>query len=175
MNKAEKIWTEYSRLMLSIARGFFGDGPDAEDAVSEAAERILCNLDKFGEVPSPRSRSLCAVITKNVCRDLTRKKKRTPLSEPEDDGEEPRETGSGEAVTPSAESAWFSAETVSEIRRCIGLLPEPYADILRLRLACGLSPKETAAALGISDGNARIRLHRARAALEAIMRKEGLL
>ena len=35
MNKAEKIWNEYSRLMLYIARGFFGDTPDAEDAVSE--------------------------------------------------------------------------------------------------------------------------------------------
>ena len=176
MNKAEKIWTEYSRLMLSIARGFFGDTPDAEDAVSEAMERILNNLDKFGEVPSPRSRSLCAVITKNVCRDSLRKKKKTPETEPPpDDGDEPPESGSGEAVSPSAESAWFSADTVSEIRRCIGLLPEPYAEILRLRLACGLSPKETAKTLGISEGNARIRLHRARAALEAIMRKEGLL
>ena len=50
MNKAEKIWNEYSRLMLYIARGFFGDTPDAEDAVSEAVERILVCLDQFGDL-----------------------------------------------------------------------------------------------------------------------------
>lgn len=168
MNKAEKIWIEYRRMMLSIARGFFGDTPDAEDAVSEATERILRCLDAFGEVPSPKSRALCAVITKNICRDMLRRKKSFPETE-EDPDEEP------EAVAPSAEAVWFSAETVEEVKRCVALLPEPYADILRLKMGCKLSARETAAALGISEGNARIRLHRARAALVKLMKEEGLL
>ena len=168
MNKAEKIWIEYSRLMFSIARGFFGDTPDAEDAVSEAVERILGCLDAFGEVPSPPSRTLCAVITKNKCRDIARRKKRIPETEDlpgEDEG----------PAAPSAEAVWFSAETVEEVKRCVARLPEPYADILRLKMGCKLSAKETAAALGISEGNARIRLYRARAALLKLMKEEGLL
>ncbi len=171
MNKAEKIWIEYGRLMLVTARGFFGDTPDAEDAVSEAVERILRNLDKFEEVPSPRSRSLCAVITKNVCRDILRKKKRTPLPK-----EEAPEGGpEGGAVSPSAENAWFSAETVKGVKQCIALLPEDYADILRLKMACDRTPREIAQTLGITEGNARTRLHRARAALLKRMKEEGLL
>ena len=168
MNKAEKIWNEYSRLMLYIARGFFGDTPDAEDAVSEAVERILVCLDQFGEIPSPPSRTLCAVITKNVCRDIMRRKKRLPETEEYPD-ERP---GAG---APSAESVWFSAQTVEGVKRCVSRLPESYADILRLKMACRLTAKEPASALGISEGNARIRLHRARAALVELMKEEGLL
>ena len=168
MNKAEKIWIEYSRMMLRIARGFFGDTPDAEDAVSEAVERILRCPDAFGEVPSPASRTLCAVITKNICRDIARRKMRIP------EAEDPPGEDEGPAA-PSAETVWFSAETVEEVKRCVARLPEPYADILRLKMGCKLPAKETAAALGISEGNARIRLCRARAALLKLMKEEGLL
>ena len=168
MNKAEKIWIEYRRMMLSIARGFFGETPDAEDAVSEAVERILRCPDAFGEVPSPASRTLCAVITKNICRDIVRRKKRIPETE------DPPEEDEGPA-SPSAEAVWFSTETVEEVKRCVARLPEPYADILRLKMGCKLSAKEMAAALGISEGNARIRLYRARAALLKLMKAEGLL
>ncbi|MBQ3815985.1 MAG: sigma-70 family RNA polymerase sigma factor, partial [Clostridia bacterium] len=109
-----------------------------------------------------------AVITKNVCRDIMRRKKRLPETEEYPD-ERP---GAG---APSAEAVWFSAETVEEVKRCVALLPEPYADILRLKMGCKLSARETAAALGISEGNARIRLYRARAALLKLMKEEGLL
>ena len=166
MNKAEKIWTEYSRMMLGIARGFFGDTPDAEDAVSQSVERILRHLDMFGEVPSSRSRGLCAVITKNVCRDILRKR-----TEPED--EESYEDEDADSALPSAEDVWFSAQTVAGVRRCIEELPDAYADLLRMKLAYGLTPKQIAGMLGITEANARTRLHRARAALLKRMREEG--
>ena len=49
MNKAEQIWSEYSRLMFSIACGFFGDTPDAEDAVHEAFLYIAKNQGKISD------------------------------------------------------------------------------------------------------------------------------
>ncbi len=171
MNKAEAIWIEYSRLMVYIARGFFGDTPDAEDAVSEAMERILSNLDRFDEIPSPRSRNLCAVIQKNICRDLLRRRKTGPgtYEEPYPDGED------GGAAVPSAEEAWFSAGTVSAVKDCIARLPEEYAEVLRLKTVCDLSAREIAGILGIGEGNVRVRLFRARNALLKIMKEEGLL
>ena len=61
------------------------------------------------------------------------------------------------------------------MKQCIALLPEDYADILRLKMACDLTPREIAQTLGITEGNARTRLHRARAALVKRMKEEGLL
>ena len=161
MNKAEKIWNEYGRLLLSVARGFFGDTPDAEDAAEDAVERILQNLDRFDEVPSPRARSLCAIITKNICLDILRRRKKLP-EEPLDEEDSPPDAA---LSVPSAEQAWFSAKTVEAARRCIAELPDGYADILRLSVSMDMKPREIAKVLGISDGAARVRLFRAREAL----------
>ena len=122
MNKADKIWNEYGRLMLSVARGFFGDTPDAEDAAEDAVERILQNLDRFDEVPSPRARSLCAIITKNICLDILRRRKKLP-EEPLDEEDSPPDAA---LSVPSAEQAWFSAKTVESARRCVAELPDGY-------------------------------------------------
>ena len=173
MNKAEWIWTEYSRLMLTVARGFFGDTPEAEDAVSEAMEKILSNLDRFDDAPSPRSRALCSVITKNVCRDAMRRKK-AGKNAPTGSLDEEEAAGTVEGA-PSAEAVWFSAETVAGVKACIRRLPGPYAEILRLTMVCGMTPAGIARVLGITDTNARVRLARARAALMKLMREEGLL
>ncbi|MBR4205673.1 MAG: sigma-70 family RNA polymerase sigma factor [Clostridia bacterium] len=171
MNKAEKIWNEYGRLLLSVARGFFGDTPDAEDAAEDAVERILQNLDRFDEVPSPRARSLCAIITKNICLDILRRRKKLP-EEPLDEEDSPPDAA---LSVPSAEQAWFSAKTVEAARRCIAELPDGYADILRLSVSMDMKPREIAKVLGISDGAARVRLFRAREALIKLMKEEGSL
>ncbi len=171
MNKAEKIWNEYGRLMLSVARGFFGDTPDAEDAAEDAVERILQNLDRFDEVPSPRARSLCAIITKNICLDILRRRKKLP-EEPLDEEDSPPDAA---LSVPSAEQAWFSAKTVESARRCVAELPDGYADILRLSVGMDMKPQEIAKVLGISDGAARVRLFRAKEALIKLMKEEGSL
>ncbi len=171
MNKAEKIWNEYGRLMLSVARGFFGDTPDAEDAAEDAVERILQNLDRFDEVPSPRARSLCAIITKNICLDILRRRKKLP-EESLDEEDPPPDAA---LSVPSAEQAWFSAKTVESARRCVAELPDEYADILRLSVSMDMKPREIAKLLSISDGAARVRLFRAREALIKLMKEEGSL
>lgn len=163
-DKAERIWIEYSRLMLYIARGFFPDERTAEDVVSDAVIRILENLDRFDEIPSPTAKGLVIIITKNVCRDKM-KKAGLPTAEP--DGEED--------PTPSPEALTISKETVQNIMLCLQKLPESYADILRLKYACHLDDAAIAGVLAVKPQNARTRLSRARAALIRIMKKEGLL
>jgi RNA polymerase sigma-70 factor (ECF subfamily) len=52
------------------------------------------------------------------------------------------------------------------IRRLIGQLPEKHRSVLALAELGGLTDDEVAQALGISRGNAKVRLHRARAQLK---------
>lgn len=168
MDKAEMIWHTYRRLMYAIALSSLGNEQDAEDAVSDAMERILRNLDCFDEVPSPRARNLCAVIVRNLCRDRIRRKNASPFAETEAEEEDA-------PPAPSAENVWLSAETADGVRRCLGMIPEAYADILRLRMANDCTMREIAGILGISEQNARTRLSRARAALLNKLREEGVL
>lgn len=163
-SKAEKIWIEYSRLMLYIARGFFSDEQTAQDAVSETIIRILENIDRFDEIPSPLAKGLVVIITKNICRDKM-KKAELPTTELGEEGD----------TTPSPETLVISAETVNGIMACMAKLPEPYADVLRLKIVYELSDGSIANVLGIKPQNARTRLSRARAALMKIIKEEGLL
>ena len=163
-NKPEKIWIEYSRLMLYIARGFFSDEQTAEDAVSEAIIRIIENIDRFEEIPSPLAKGLVIIITKNVCRDKM-KKAELPTTELGDEAD----------ISSSPEALLISEETVSGIMTCLPKLPEQYADILRLKIVYHMSDNQIAKALRINPQNARTRLSRARSALIKIIKEEGLL
>ena len=163
-NKAEKIWIEYSRLMLYIARGFFSDERTAEDAVSEAIIRIIENIDRFEEIPSPLAKGLVIIITKNICRDKMKKAK-LPIAEPGEEADN----------APSPEAIVISEETVNGIMACMAKLPEQYADILRLKIVYHLDDHRIAKVLAIKPQNARTRLSRARAALMKLIKEEGLL
>lgn len=163
-NKAEKIWIEYSRLMLYIARGFFSDEQTAQDAVSEAIIRIIENIDRFDEIPSPLAKGLVIIITKNICCDKM-KKVQLPTTELDDEPD----------TAPSPEALVISEETVNGIMACMGKLPEQYADILRLKIVYHLDDSRIAKVLAIKPQNARTRLSRARAALIKIIKEEGLL
>ena len=163
-NKAEKIWIEYSRLMLYIARGFFSDEQTAQDAVSEAIIRIIENIDRFEEIPSPLAKGLVIIITKNICRDKMKKAELPTM-----------ELGEEADVSPSPEALVISEETVNGIMACMAKLPEPYADILRLKIVYHLDDSRIAKVLAIKPQNARTRLSRARSALIRIIKEEGLL
>ena len=52
-------------------------------------------------------------------------------------------------------------ETTRELAARLGALPAPQGEILRLRIAAGLSADETAEVLGMSAGAVRVAQHRA--------------
>jgi RNA polymerase sigma-70 factor (ECF subfamily) len=54
----------------------------------------------------------------------------------------------------------------------LATLPEPQGEILRLRIAAGLSAEETAQVLGMSAGAVRVAQHRALARLRALTGSE---
>jgi RNA polymerase sigma-70 factor (ECF subfamily) len=63
---------------------------------------------------------------------------------------------------PSPEQQLFEKDIHACIRGEIGKLSDDYRDVLMLSALGGLSDEEVAQTLGISKGNARVRLHRAR-------------
>ena len=70
-----------------------------------------------------------------------------------------------------AREALESAEATQTIRETLAALPEAQRAVITLRDMIGCTPEETCSALGLTDANQRVLLHRARtkvrAALEA--------
>jgi RNA polymerase sigma-70 factor (ECF subfamily) len=66
------------------------------------------------------------------------------------------------------EQAVLRLETADRMRELLDMLPEQQAEIVRLRVAAGLSAEETAAILGTTAGAVRVAQHRALARLREL-------
>lgn len=81
-------------------------------------------------------------------------------------------TPSPPAEQPEAMAA--SLETIRHLAELLACLPEPQGEILRLRIAGGLSAAQTAAVLDMSPGAVRVAQHRALTRLRATLDAKAL-
>lgn len=177
----------YQVPLLRLARMYVQDGPAAEDAVADTWLGLLQALDRF-EGRSSLKTYLFRILV-NCAKTRARKDRRTiPFSVAFN-----AESGPGEAaVEPErfcgvgsahpGQWAWppgswvetpergvLSAETRAVIQRAIGALPGPQREVITLRDVEGFSAAEACNALGVSDTNQRVLLHRARSKVRAAL------
>ena len=69
------------------------------------------------------------------------------------------------------EERLLGRETLARVHEAIETLPPRQADVLVLRDVEGWDPEEVCTALGITDGNQRILLHRARSKVRAALER----
>jgi RNA polymerase sigma-70 factor (ECF subfamily) len=157
--------------LLTVARRILGSEDDARDALQDAFISAFRALPRF-EGQARLSTWLHRIVVNTSLMKL-RSRKRRP-EEPiesllpgyKEDGHqtvEPVEWGDG------ADIALERAETRAFVRAQIDRLPESYRTVLLLRDIEEMSTPEAAAALGISENAVKIRLHRARQALRALI------
>lgn len=140
---------------------------DAEDAAQDAAVKIYRNLESFRGEAQFKTWSLS--ITRNEALGRIRKAGRHK--------EESLEAGIEELggdVTPIVLTDWREVpsealerqELGNILRAAVEALPDIYRNVLLLRDIEELDCRETATALGISEGAVKVRLHRARTMLQ---------
>jgi RNA polymerase sigma-70 factor (ECF subfamily) len=174
----------YGGSLLRLARTFVRDRTVAEEVVQETWLAVLNGVDRFEGRSSLktwifqilRNRAKTRAVSEHRC---------APFSALVTDGSEDDEAavdadrfrGDGHrwaghwAAAPSDWSALpeerlLSSETLAQVHAAIDALPPRQAEVLVLRDVEGWSPEEVCAALGISDGNQRILLHRARSKVQ---------
>jgi RNA polymerase sigma-70 factor (ECF subfamily) len=140
---------------------------EAEDAAQETAIKVYRNLHLFrGE---SQFRTWVLSIARNE--GLGRLRKAETRREDSLDALTDGETGD---YTPAILTSWREIpnealereELGSLLRKAIEGLPEIYRNVMLLRDIEELDVRETAAALGITEGAVKVRLHRARALLQ---------
>lgn len=144
-----------------------GDPSLADDLVQEALLRAHKSDATFKGDASRRT--WLHVIALNVVRDHFRATARLPqqVSDPE-----------ALLAIPDdkvLEDDLLQREMASCIRRYVLRLPEHQRDVVALHDIAGLTHREVSSALGISQGNSRILLHRGRAALRLLLEENCLL
>ena len=168
--------------MLAVARGYVRTRSVAEEVVQEAWLGVLKGLDGF-EGRSTLRTWLLKIVT-NIARTRAAAEARSlPFSSLEGEGGEPavepqRFRGPDEAFPggwrsfPTSwqtqpESQLLARETLELVERTIGELPLAQRTVITLRDVTGCAAAEVSEAMGISEGNQRVLLHRARARVRA--------
>jgi RNA polymerase sigma-70 factor (ECF subfamily) len=162
------LFETFADRIYRLALGVLRDPAAAEDIVQETFLSAMTHLSRF-EGRSSIGTWLYRVAY-NASLDRLRRRTDEPL--PPDEPEADSETGEAVPLPRSivdwttTPERWMSDREVSaELDRAIGELPESLRVVFLLRDIEGLSTEDTAEALGLTEGAAKVRLHRARLAL----------
>ena len=137
--------------LLSTARMLLRDADEAQDVAQEAAVAVF---EKVGQLRNAAAfGSWSKMIVRRICLDyLARSKRFGGLDDVYQAGW--TETGRATAAT--------CVEDVVYLSEVLGKMGDRTTEILNCRLVRGLSVRETAFELGLSEGAVKLRLHRAR-------------
>jgi RNA polymerase sigma-70 factor (ECF subfamily) len=168
--------------MLAVARGYVRSRAVADEVVQEAWLGVLKGLDRFEGRASLRTWVL--QIVANIARTrAVREARSVPFSafaaeEGEPSVEAERFRGPDDPFPGhwrSYPTDWRSLpehrlvadETLQLVQAAIDELPDAQRLVITLRDVTGCSAEEVCDALGVTDGNQRVLLHRARARVRA--------
>jgi RNA polymerase sigma-70 factor, ECF subfamily len=152
-----------------------GHADDAEDAMQEA---LIKTYRYVGRIREPSAfRPWLYRTVRNACLMGRRKKAGEPARLQSLDDVLPGRDGWTrlDATDPgkNPEQLADNAGLRRRLRRAMRRLPGPYRAIVFLREMEGLSTREVAKVMGISEDNVKTRLHRARLQLQADLEKRG--
>lgn len=172
---------DWSPMMIRVARTFVSTDASAQEIVQEAWLAIVRGLDRFEGRSSLRTWAFRILTNLGKTRGV-RESRSVPWSSlPSGSGATVDQTrfrgpddewpghwtpvGKPRAWEPSPEDATLAGEIRREVAAALNGLPERQRTVVSLRDVHGLSADEVCDALGLSDANQRVLLHRGRARL----------
>jgi RNA polymerase sigma-70 factor (ECF subfamily) len=173
--------------MLRVAMVHVGNRAVAEEVAQDAWVGVLAQLDRFEGRSSLRTWVLRIVANRARTRAV-RERRTLPFSSL-DGLEEPGPAVEPERFLPAGhrwaghwaspprswsdlpEERLLSAETRAEVERAVELLPPAQRAVITLRDVEGMAAAETCQLLGLTEGNQRVLLHRARSGVRRALER----
>lgn len=163
-NKLEEIYIKYKKIAYWTAYNILKDPHESEDLVQDAIIRMSSLIHKIDEVGCNKTRALFVIIVRNLSINIYNKRKNTKNTNYEDIEIVSTDLTLDEKMINLDQTKWM-LDMLTKIN-------PTYADILSLKYYYDYSDLEISKSIGISEGNDRVRLHRARLAIKKIIEKE---
>ncbi|MDH2903830.1 MAG: RNA polymerase sigma factor, partial [Actinomycetota bacterium] len=166
----------YQPVLVQIARYYVNSTATAEDVAQETWIAVLKGAQRF-EGRSSFKTWLFRIAANRARSIATREKRQIPVDSTDPvAGERFNSEGMWKEPPPSFADVLADAEanaaTVAVVRAVIAELPEIQRSVVTLRDVEGLSTSEVASLLELSEANARVVLHRARARIREVVERE---
>ena len=167
----EEVVRRYGGRLLAVARRILQSEDDAQDAVQDGFWSAFRALDQFKETARLSTWLHRIVVNAALMKQRSRARRAEGSIEELlptflEDGHQPH---SAVPWPESLEEMVASRETRERVRASIDRLPAIYRNVLVLRDIEDLDTEETAELLGVRSNVVKIRLHRARHALRALL------
>lgn len=172
------LYDETGDMLLRVAFRITNSMEAAEDVVHDAFGKLI---EKGMSFPSRNDAKYWLIrVVKNAAINYAKRKGReakayekwwrneaSPIEDIEAGSISLSETGTDAGVQRAAEEEVLRKESARELRDALSSLPEKLKTVLVLKEYGGMSYKEIGKALGISEGNVKVRAFRAREALSS--------
>lgn len=158
---------KYKDHLYNIAYGFVQNHNEADDLAQEAFVAVYKALPAFRG--DSRLQTWLYRITVNVCLQSIRRRKPATAQLPDEYEDAPAKDDALK-YHAAPEDLSVRREARLQVRRMVARLPMKFRQVVVLCDLQGLPYEETAAALGISIGTVRSRLHRARNRLKDLLK-----
>jgi len=180
----------YSASLLGVARLYVDSRSVAEEVVQETWLGVLRGLDRFEERSSVKT-WIFKILTNIATRRGMRERRTVPfsaLADGEAEGEEgsvdpdrflpadhdrwPHHWALGPTRWETPEEGLLTSETREQIIGAIEALPPAQRTVITLRDVQGWPANEVCEVLGVSEGNQRVLLHRARSKVRGALEQQ---
>lgn len=173
----------HHRAMVRLAVAYVGSAAVAEEVAQETWLGVLRGIGAFEGRSSLKGWIFRILVNRARTRGALEHRS-SPLSSFEDSGapepavdparfldeSHPRWPGHwARAPEPWADEQMAARETLERVRRAIDALPPAQRRVILMRDVEGFSSEEACEALGLSEGNQRVLLHRARSRVRAAL------
>ena len=175
----EEMVRRFGGRLLATARRYLRSQDDAHDALQDAFLCAFRSMRNFNG-DSRLSTWLHRIVINSALMLLRAERRRPDMHAEQFDDLLPRFEATPDWPAQSQNSLPVYiylevAETQALIRRCINELPERHRLVLMLHDIDELETHEVAALLGLTTNNIKVRLHRARQALKALIERTDLV
>lgn len=163
-NKLEEIYMRYKKIAYWTAYGILKDSYESEDVVQDAIIRIYSTIHKIDDIKCNKTRALFVIIVRNLSINIYNKRRKLENTSYEDIEVISTDLSLDEEMINLDRTRWIS-DMLTKIN-------PSYSDILTLKYYYDYSDLEISKLIGITEGNVRVKLHRARVSIKKIIEEE---
>lgn len=161
----ERVYNDVYPILIRIAFRMTGNQDTAEELCQDA---FIKYYERMAAIPNPEEAKYWLIrVLKNLALNYVKRKERErkafdrAIREPK-----PEQT--------SGETEVMKSESINAVQNALETLPDNLRMVLVLKEYGNLNYKEIGSILGISEGNVKVRVYRARERLSAFFKREDI-
>jgi len=160
-----RVYHRHKEALLSFAYRMLRNWEDAADVSQQAFAYVHAHASTYR--PSAKFATYLLHVARNMCIDVLRRRKRWNLRQLDPEIDVPDEA-------PDRGSPLEREEVETAIQKALEEVPEPYREVLHLRIARELPYEEIAQVVGCPVGTVKSRIHTGLALLRQALKRRRI-